>query len=299
MHNSYNYPMPPTFAANLQANVEVFNAGQYCLNRGYVGAEAQPVQYPESTLPAYSAGAVAQGPQNNAFQLNPAPFCDHSYTNYSPTMEKGSYGFRQATFHSNYTQDETPANMPLHFAQPYIHDVPHHPENARATSPYNNIRWVNMDPTAAETGFKTPTRNATKAPAKKAPAKSSKGIKKPRYKLTVEDRKLLFRSCVTKTHDRCFWQGCKDIVFTDRGSIKEHMKEVHGLDITLKSRVDCCWKSCKKNLWTGSLFRHITNSHMHVVEAHCLYGCGEVFSRVDGRSRHMSICPKRPLEKSN
>lgn len=300
-YHNYNAPMPmpqPAFAPDFQADTKTFNTSQYPLCNGCIGAETHPVdglQY--STLPVYSSGVLAQ---NYAVQLqsNAAQFAVQSYTNYSPTMEKSSYGFRQATFHTpNYCQDSAPVTMPLHFAQPYIHNATtDYAEAVRETSPYhnNNTRWVNLDSTAANTGFKTPARNATKASEKKAPAKPSTGVKKPRHKVTYKDREMLFRSCVTKLYDRCFWQGCKHIVFTDRKSITEHMQHVHGLDITLDFRVGCRWKGCERNLKTKSLFRHITNSHMHVVEAHCLYGCGEVFSRIDGRSRHMLTCSMRP-----
>ncbi|KIL59286.1 hypothetical protein M378DRAFT_180880 [Amanita muscaria Koide BX008] len=301
MYGNYNVPMPlpqSAFAADFQADIKPLNPSQYSLCNGCIGAEAHSVdglQY--STLPVYSSGVPAQ---NYAVQLqsNAAQFAAQSYTDYSPTMEKSSYGFRQATFHTpNYCQDSAPVTMPLHFAQPYIHNATtDYTEAVRETSPYhnNNTRWVNLDSTAANTGFKTPARNATKASEKKAPAKPSTGVKKPRHKVTYKDREMLFRSCVTKLLDRCFWHGCKDIVFTDRKSITEHMQHVHGLDITLDFRVGCRWKGCERDLKTKSLFRHITNSHMHVVEAHCLYGCGEVFSRIDGRSRHMVTCPRRP-----
>ena len=126
-----------------------------------------------------------------------------------------------------------------------------------------------------------------------------KGPKRPRVAVVVtgadgEEKVLHFRNCVVKYFDLCKWDGCQDVVWTDRKSIREHMETVHGVYWNPDDRIACRWESCKSELSIDSLFRHITNTHMKVIRAPCVYGCGEGYSRIDGLNRHSPKCSLRP-----
>jgi len=87
-----------------------------------------------------------------------------------------------------------------------------------------------------------------------------------------EEKVLHFRSCVVKHFDQCKWDGCQDVVWTDRKSIREHMEMTHGVYWDPDERITCRWENCESNLSIDSLFRHITNTHMNVTRASCVHG---------------------------
>ncbi|KAF8344406.1 hypothetical protein F5887DRAFT_272677 [Amanita rubescens] len=169
------------------------------------------------------------------------------------------------------------------------------------------IGWIHCTPVAVNDSWdpdSPPTYRVVSHPrarrklgGSKTPAK---GEKKPRVAVVVtgadgEEKVLLFRSCVVKHFDQCKWDGCQDVVWTDRKSIREHMEMAHGVYWDPDERIACRWESCESNLSVDSLFRHITNTHMNVTRAPC-DGCDEGYSCVDSRNRHFPKCSLKPSQ---
>ncbi|KAK2467522.1 hypothetical protein APHAL10511_000377 [Amanita phalloides] len=127
-------------------------------------------------------------------------------------------------------------------------------------------------------------------------AKGPTGQKRPRIKLVVvgpdgKDKVLLFRACVVRFSARCEWDGCQEVVWTDRRSIREHLESTHGVHWEPLNRIACLWESCQSDVLIDSLFRHVTNSHMKVIRAPpvaCVHGRGDDYARVDGQEEFHS-----------
>ncbi|KAG1819690.1 uncharacterized protein BJ212DRAFT_1060736 [Suillus subaureus] len=70
-------------------------------------------------------------------------------------------------------------------------------------------------------------------------------------------------------------------------NLSAHLREVHGIHGTDKTRVICKWKRCDRELHKESLVRHVEEAHMGISHP-C--ECGATFSRRDTLNRHKKTC---------
>ncbi|KAG2749958.1 hypothetical protein P692DRAFT_20730885 [Suillus brevipes Sb2] len=86
---------------------------------------------------------------------------------------------------------------------------------------------------------------------------------------------------------QCYWvcaNGLRCNALIRGYNLSTHLREVHGVHGSDKSRVPCCWMSCNMELNKESLTRHIEEVHLMI--AHQCVSCGATFSRRDTLSRH-------------
>ncbi|KAG2741908.1 hypothetical protein P692DRAFT_20851013 [Suillus brevipes Sb2] len=86
------------------------------------------------------------------------------------------------------------------------------------------------------------------------------------------------------------WSGpyglhCNDLI---RGyQLSAHIREVHGVHGSDKTRVTCHWHSCNMEFNMESLSRHIAEVHLCIT--YPCDTCGSAFWRRDTLNRHMKI----------
>ncbi|KAG2124514.1 hypothetical protein BD769DRAFT_874711 [Suillus cothurnatus] len=70
-------------------------------------------------------------------------------------------------------------------------------------------------------------------------------------------------------------------------NLSAHLREVHGINGTDKTRFLCQWDSCVREFNKESLVRHVEELHMRIVYS-CK--CGNTFSRRDTLNKHRTTC---------
>jgi hypothetical protein len=89
---------------------------------------------------------------------------------------------------------------------------------------------------------------------------------------------------------QCMWSCadglcCNDLI---RGhNLSTHLREVHGIHGTDKTRFECKWNSCNREYYKESLVRHVEEVHMRIVYS-CK--CGNRYFRRDTLNKHRKTC---------
>ncbi|KAG2075442.1 hypothetical protein BDR04DRAFT_41804 [Suillus decipiens] len=89
----------------------------------------------------------------------------------------------------------------------------------------------------------------------------------------------------------CMWSvghglHCNDLICGK--NLSTHLREVHGVHGSDKTRVPCRWNTCNKEVNKESLGRHIEEIHMRV--AYKCEQCPKAFSRKDTLNKHKRTC---------
>ncbi|KAG2352260.1 hypothetical protein BDR07DRAFT_1389317 [Suillus spraguei] len=92
---------------------------------------------------------------------------------------------------------------------------------------------------------------------------------------------------------QCFWdcgQGLHCNALICGYDLSKHLREVHGIHGSDKTRVYCLWNSCNKDVNKECLTRHVEEIHMRIVY---MCECHSTFSRKDTLNNHKKTCPSQ------